>query len=165
MRNTPELQGPKYEAYHETLTPFSYFNLQKDERSQDQYGVKSWNPSCHRTGEHLGPAREAHGPACSRTLREGQRHGQWLSSTSASSTRNAEFSVFKKMLRPYCSWNATTLGTMRNSADKKATYHHEKTVPGTSLCLRMPVHAWGGLRGGGWPRWMLKTQHPSARSL
>ena len=35
-----ELQGPKYKAYHETLTPLSHFNLQKINACQTNTGVK-----------------------------------------------------------------------------------------------------------------------------
>lgn len=50
-----ELQGPKYKAYHETLTPLTYFNLQKINTHKTNTRVKPRNPeNCPRIGNCSG---------------------------------------------------------------------------------------------------------------
>jgi len=72
----PELLGPKYKAYHETLTPLSHFNLQKINACQPNTGVKPWNlEGGPRAGDHSGLSPCALRPACHRDGNWGTKAG------------------------------------------------------------------------------------------
>ena len=75
-RHISELQGPKYKAYHETLTPLSHFNLQKINACQPNTGVKPWNlEGGPRAGDHSGLSPCALRPACHRDGNWGTKAG------------------------------------------------------------------------------------------